>query len=588
VIRLAFVPSVEGYTITAEFPEHQIQSQPVPVPRPSGYDLYALARLEGINFSISPREDQEYYIPPDQAVSWRWSLTPLAPGSQRLNIILQLRWDPAAGTVGLSRQVLAYSRSLDVRVQSFFGLTRGQAMTGGFFGLLLGGGMCLFGLVTLVQPARPALQTMRENPGLVIEPRPGLALASTEQSLLRTLFRRYGRLVLESEFLSGYSGARTFLALPLRPDGRADAYTIVKISQKSSIQREFENYETFVKDTLPPMTARIQHAPVTVHGSSYAALQYTFIAEPGRWPISLSQALLEQPNPALLDKLFETFGPNWWMQRHPWVFRLAEEYDRVLPAHLVLEPARGQGTLLDGRSAPAELQLSIGQMVNLRFFTGLERRADGNSFSLYGIPPPGQPALRVRWLSPTPPDGASGRVVATRQTLLQELVRGFDLYGLPDPLERLPDLMNEQINGTRSTIHGDLNLENVLVGPGDFVWLIDFATIRSGHPLFDFAHLETEILAHILAPRLEQPQAIIPLLEDIVVGPHDLQTIVEGSNLLPALHQIALRCLFNPSRPREYALALYMTCVGALKYSNLEPVQKQVLYLAAASLARNL
>ena len=47
----------------------------------------------------------------------------------------------------------------------------------------------------------------------------------------------------------------------------------------------------------------------------------------------------------------------------------------------------------------------------------------------------------------------------------------------------------------RSIIHGDLNLENVLIGPGGMVWLIDFATTREGHPLMDFAHLEAEIIA---------------------------------------------------------------------------------------------
>ena len=53
-------------------------------------------------------------------------------------------------------------------------------------------------------------------------------------------------------------------------------------------------------------------------------------------PASLRESLLTNPNPALLEKLFDTFGPNWWMQRRPYTFRLAQEYDRMLPAHCVL------------------------------------------------------------------------------------------------------------------------------------------------------------------------------------------------------------------------------------------------------------
>ena len=138
---------------------------------------------------------------------------------------------------------------------SFFGLNRGQAMTGGFFGLLLGCGLCVFALVFSARPPSTFTQTTAPNPELVIEPAPGLTVSSQERRLLQALFGRYARLVLEMEFLSGYSGARTFLAQPLRLDGRADAYTIVEIGEQAAIEQEYANYEQFVKDTLPPITA---------------------------------------------------------------------------------------------------------------------------------------------------------------------------------------------------------------------------------------------------------------------------------------------------------------------------------------------
>jgi hypothetical protein len=54
--------------------------------------------------------------------------------------------------------------------------------------------------------------------------------------------------------------------------------------------------------------------------------------------------------------------------------------------------------------------------------------------------------------------------------------------------------------------------------------------------------------------------------------------------LLASLHEIAFKCLANPSQPREYWLALYMSCLGALKYRNLDEYQKYILYLTAAFL----
>jgi hypothetical protein len=289
----------------------------------------------------------------------------------------------------------------------------------------------------------------------------------------------------------------------------------------------------------------------------------------------------------LLHKLFDTFGPHWWMQRRPYTFRLSQEYDRMRPAHYALEPLRGGGApagTLSPTSALAEQSWQTGQVIVVQGLTVAERRPDGRSLSLVGPARAGQPPLRVRWLGLEAPNHTPARVVATRETLLREYAAGFEQYGLPDPLTCLPRLLTENVAGTQSTIHGDLNLENVLVGPGGFVWLIDFAQTRDGHPLFDFAHLEGQIIAHIIAPQVSRAADYV----------NALQTAPAASpapgifGLRPALRSIAARCLFNSAQPREYDLALYMACLGALKYTNLNTHQKHLLYLTAAHLAQSL
>jgi hypothetical protein len=178
-----------------------------------------------------------------------------------------------------------------------------------------------------------------------------------------------------------------------------------------------------------------------------------------------------------------------------------------------------------------------------------------------------------------PPEGASGRVVEVRAGLLRNYVNGLELFGLPDPLELLPEMLEKTVQGSRSIIHGDLNLENIMVGPGGMLWLIDFAQTREGHTLFDFAHLGAEVIAHVIAPQVPDPRQYLDLLQG-----QEIPKLNPLNTLLAELEQISSRCLFNPSYRDEYRLALAISCLGALKYTNLSQHDRHLLYLTAAHL----
>lgn len=134
--------------------------------------------------------------------------------------------------------------------------------------------------------------------------------------------------MVEGEYRSGYSGARTFLAVPIKPDGRSDAHAIVKIGDAGAIAREYDNYRRFVKDNCRRSPPGSKEPPVTAEGNAgpgkMAALRYTFVGAGDQRPVSLREALLKQPDPALLRQLFDTFGPTWWMQRHARTFICAQ------------------------------------------------------------------------------------------------------------------------------------------------------------------------------------------------------------------------------------------------------------------------
>jgi hypothetical protein len=131
--------------------------------------------------------------------------------------------------------------------------------------------------------------------------------------------------------------------------------------------------------------------------------------------------------------------------------------------------------------------------------------------------------------------------------LLQETVSDFDLLGLPDPLPSLPGILKESLSGTQSTIHGDLNLENVLVGLGGYVWLIDFAMTRDGHTLFDFAHLGAELIAQVIAPQVSSPADFLRALRSTL--PVSQLPPPAPFTLLCTLQEVASRaCSIPPSR----------------------------------------
>ena len=109
------------------------------------------------------------------------------------------------------------------------------------------------------------------------------------------------------------------------------------------------------------------------------------------------------------------------------------------------------------------------------------------------------------------------------------------------------------------------------------LWLIDFAQTREGHTLFDFAHLHTEVIAHLVAERITSTTEYLGFLLHLENSPHQ-----ELTGLFRVLRDMASRCLFNPTNTREYDLALAVTCLGALKFVNLDRHARNLLYLTAA------
>lgn len=585
IVRMALVPTGDGYVVEADFPEHTTQKQEIAVTRPGGYSLSAVARLDGVGFDLQPGAEIAQALTAGEVVTFRWSLTPRQAGRHRLVLNLVLHWTPLPGENGAAHEQYAYSRALQVDVTSFLGLTYNQAAWVGLvLAILLVGGL-FGGGAWFWRRRRGSVALVKPNTSVRIEPLPGMDLHADEAALMRAAFGDYHRVVVTAEFQSGYSGAHTWLVMPVHADGRQDAQTIIKIGPSEVVQAEYDRYQRFVKNTLPPVTARIQQPPIRLRGGSKAAVRYTFIGLSGQAPVSLRQVLLEKPDPNLLQQMFETFAPYWWLQRRPYSFRLAAEYDHFLPAHLVIAPIQGSaaaGKVIRGSEPlPTKPVFQPGDRVQLRDFQKVELQADGKSVTYEGWSGPGSPPVRVRCLTLLPGQlpgrlPLDGTVQSTRWTLLRDLLHGCELPpGWPDPLNSLPNWLDRMVTGTQAVIHGDLNLENILIGPGGLTWLIDFARTKMGHPLEDFAHLSAEITAHVLSRKMT-PDEFVQVL------------ISGGDPLLAAIQAMVRRCMADPDHLDEWYLALAVTSLGMVKYRTIDQKSRHFLYILAAWAGRKI
>jgi len=364
-----------------------------------------------------------------------------------------------------------------------------------------------------------------------------------ERQVLQQMFQKYAAIEIEHLFQGGFSGSVVMLVRPVQPDGRFDAEVVVKIDERQSILWEKKRYDSYVKDTLPMMAARIESDPVLPDRSPLGGLKYTFVRLPGDdAPINLRDYAeihtAEDLARFLREALYEGFRATWWGQAQPYRFPVWREYDFMLPPALVIQalPDDTQPMLthhlqpLEGWSRNS--MLHPGDVVELNEFTVQKaKRADGILQLTAGAAPEAiNRADRVEvqgldfrvktFYRGEVVKKITGRIVQTRDDILQKQVQAlepnFNILDdmlpfasnpgerLPNPLRRYRWVLEQHVSGTLSIIHGDLHTGNILIGPGGDAWLIDFEWTRDGHTLFDWATLETSLLIDYVMPFVGQ------------------------------------------------------------------------------------
>ena len=177
---------------------------------------------------------------------------------------------------------------------------------------------------------------------------------------------------------------------------------------------------------------------------------------------------------------------------------------------------------------------------------------------------------------------------------------------LPNPFTALKDIFGRYYEIQAYYIHGDLNLENVLVDPqARDVRLIDFAEARWDHVLHDFLRLEAGIVTEILSLALAKvnlpAQHIYKFYRQLHCATFYSDSITSARASHPALEKpfVILKAirrmardygLFHREKYAEYYDGLTLYLLGTLKFGSLnrtpddpKPWPKEVAFWGAAT-----
>ncbi|MEM7132377.1 MAG: phosphotransferase [Chloroflexota bacterium] len=481
---------------------------------------------------------------------------------------------------------------------------------------------------------------------------PGIRLHPSETMLLRAAFPAIDTLFIEREFRSGYSGALVLLVS--LEAGKAPV--VVKIAHPYDLQSEYDAYHQHVEKSAPQNTARLYGPPILAADGQLGALLYTFAGGDSHLPTSNLQEFFEaqgaKATVGMLNRLFRVYGRHWWVINRAEKFVLGEYYDHLLPVHLemtVLEATDEAGVealLLAGEVRVADIRMfQIGEQLCLQDFVVAKTNCAKGTITLQADPPAGEaaPPLRIRllWNGEIPVEPGDrmaqvcGTLSATRFTLLNDVASGIlspyvseqrqislirsvvdptladrlEKLRLRNPLHYLDTLLVNVVQMRVSVVHGDLNLNNMLIdGQTGFAWLIDFADTTIGPTLFDLQRLEVQIFTKLLPPQLiasfpqefseelsqnvsvEQYAATVTaaLLMALHADPPALNAPIpayqELYSLLAGIRRLVRHYLMDDLNWDEYYQGLMVALIGALKYDELDDLSRTVSLIAAASI----
>ena len=445
--------------------------------------------------------------------------------------------------------------------------------------------------------------------------------------VLRRMFVGHKTIRIEQR-LTGFSGALVLVVTPINADDHEDAPVVVKIHEADIILDEVQRFEAHVKSSLPLQTARLEDSPVKPENSELAGIKYTLVAHTDGIPMDLRHRVqtsgTAELGRLLQKELYSQFKITWWQQKRPFRFQAWKEYDWMLPALLTLDfiPENDEPEMplvikipVNRAKLKSKLaELKFGDDVVLENFTVQKVDRQNNVLKLavafgseadkraYKIDIRGVNGSNKTFYRGEVIEKLGGTVWKTRYDLLLDAVRdlepdfepedrriSLEEIQLPNPLLAYENLLDRHINGSMSKIHGDLHLGNILVGPNNSIWLIDFGHTRDGHTLFDWATLEVSLLGDALMNTFQPDWTTARRIMKHLLAMENGQPLPEANepismmlHTITSLREVVRECLASKDNWYEYYIALALCALRAITWKTMPLGGRRLLYLVSA------
>lgn len=447
--------------------------------------------------------------------------------------------------------------------------------------------------------------------------------------VLRRMFSSYAKIRVERR-LTGFRSALILVITPIHANNQEDAPVVVKIDQVDNILDEAQHYEAHIKNAAVLYTARLEEAPMIPENALLGGLKYTLVANDGIIPLDLRNRIQREGTGQLAnlfeELLYNRFKKYWWGQARPYRFHVWQEYDWVLPSVLTLDLQVDENTpshmhLLRIPFRRTYLKntlknLQPGDHVVLENFTVQKVDHKNKTLKLalkYGAEAENR-AFRIDVRLPEIDnsfyrgeiiDRLVGTVWKTRDAMLLDAVRALSpafnptsiritigQYEFENPLYAYEDVLDYFIRGSASRIHGDLNLSNILVGPENGLWLIDFGHTREGHTLFDWAALEVSLLGDaVMSAAGDSWESAIKMMRAVMIinkskhPPESNNTdINQALKAIITIRKIVATCLANSKHWEEYYVALALCSLRAISWETMPLGGRRLMFLVAGML----
>lgn len=450
-----------------------------------------------------------------------------------------------------------------------------------------------------------------------------LDLPNEALTLLQLLFANCTRIIVRQELGGNFSGSRVVIVQPLTGT-HALLPCVVKFAARSLIEKEWTAFQTLKKMLYGLI--EIQAYALSAAGV-WGALSYPLAGGDLCQPVTLSDYCRQAPLAAVtqvfnqLCRMLQTVhNQSVALPEFAW----PASYERLLPPYWTIRatplPAGVTPHCIRADAAIPPI-LKIGDWVVLEGLSVTKVDLRRNTLTLQ-LAPLGETqsqsysirvqldTTQVTFEEKALVEALTGEVVNTRADQLHSLVQplgasltsemllGPDERHYSNPLRTWSTYLNHYRPVRVALIHGDLNLNNILVAPETGqLWLIDCTEAREDHLLHDYLRLETEVITHCLADSLATHA--LPIRETVLGFYRQLHcaTFAEagwaapglphadlrkGFAILKIIRQSARRHLYA-DEPAEYYQGLLLYLLGALKFANLGPLAKQTAFWGATA-----